>query len=239
MNEVRDDQVLVGKHTRREFRERMEAGELKACIIPVAATEQHLEHLAMEHDWRSCMHVAVEVARRLHPRVLVAPSMNIGISEHHMRHKGTLSALPGSWLGVLFDTIRSMHHAGFENILVLNGHGGNVAPCQGTWGQFQQRLECNLQFHSYWDFLDADTVGPFLETDRWPGHAQEFETAFALAVFPENVREDAMHDQEDKEPLSATAENGEALVAATITNVAAHVQAMIDGGSTAEIPAFH
>lgn len=239
MSDIRDEQVLLPKHTRREFRERMQAGELKACIIPVAATEQHLEHLAMEHDWRSCLHVAVEVARRLHPAAIVAPSMNIGISEHHMRHIGTLSALPGSWLSLLFDTIRSMHHAGFENILVLNGHGGNVAPCQGTWGQFQQRLEINLQFHSYWDFLDAETVGPHLETGRWPGHAQEFETAFALAVFPENVRVDAMKDQEDQEPLAATAEAGAIMVEATIEAVAAHVQGMIDGTEVAEIPPFH
>ena len=52
-DDVRDEQVLVGKHTRREFRQRMDGGELKACIIPVAATEQHLEHLSMEHDWRT------------------------------------------------------------------------------------------------------------------------------------------------------------------------------------------
>ncbi len=58
-------EVLQRKHTRREFRERMQSGELKACIIPVAAIEQHLEHLAMEHDWRSVCHVAVAVAERL------------------------------------------------------------------------------------------------------------------------------------------------------------------------------
>ncbi|MCA9021250.1 MAG: creatininase family protein, partial [Planctomycetaceae bacterium] len=137
---TQSSEVLLHKHTRREFRERMQSGELKACIIPVAATEQHLEHLAMEHDWRSVMLVATEAARLLAPNVIVAPSMNIGISEHHMKHPGTLSALPGSWLSVLFDTIRSMHHAGFSNILVLNGHGGNIAPCLGMWGQFQQRL---------------------------------------------------------------------------------------------------
>jgi len=44
------DQVLLGKLTRREFRQRMGSGALQACIIPVAAVEQHLEHLAMEHD---------------------------------------------------------------------------------------------------------------------------------------------------------------------------------------------
>jgi creatinine amidohydrolase len=232
-------EIQLLKHTRREFRERMQSGELKACIIPVAATEQHLEHLCMEHDWKSVNHISTLVAESLAPHVLVAPSMNIGISEHHMRHPGTLSALPGGWLSVLFDTIRSMESAGFKNIIVLNGHGGNVAPCTGMWGQFLQRLEINLQFHSYWDFMDPALADANLTTGRWPGHAQEFETAFALAAFPENVRHDAMQDQEDKEPLAATAESGQILIDALVDAVAAHVQKMIDGESVAEIPAFH
>ena len=230
---------IVGKLTRREFRERMQSGELKACIIPVAATEQHLEHLAMEHDWASCMHVATEVAGRLSPKVLVAPSMAVGISEHHMRHIGTISALPGSWLGVLGDTIRSMHHAGFQNILVLNGHGGNIAPCHGIWGQFQQRFEINLQFESYWDFLPESIAEAHLKTKRWPGHAQEFETAFALACFPENVRDQPMRDQDDQEPTYATAEAGRAMIDAIVEGVTSHVSDMISGKSVAEIPPFH
>jgi len=239
MSPTDDHKLLLPKHTRREFRQRMQAGELKVCIIPVAATEQHLEHLAMEHDWRSVMLVATEVARRTQPYTLVAPSMNIGISEHHMRHIGTLTAMPGSWLGVLFDTIRSMHHAGFENILVLNGHGGNVAPCNGIWGQFQQRLEINLQFYPYWDFLPQEVAEAHLKTKSWPGHAQEFETAFALHAFPENVRHDAMQDQDDKEPLAATAEAGAAMIEAMVENIAAHVRGMADGTNVWEIPEFH
>ncbi|MEC7567215.1 MAG: creatininase family protein [Planctomycetota bacterium] len=233
------EKVLLGKHTRREFRERMQSGALQACIIPVAATEQHLEHLAMEHDHASIMHISTQVAARLDPHVLVAPVMNIGISEHHMRHPGTLTAMPGSWLAVLFDAIRSMHVAGFQNILVLNGHGGNIAPCEGMWGQFLQRLEINLQFRSYWDFLSTEETAPFLETGRFPGHAQEFETAFALAAFPENVRLDAMADQKDQEPLAATAENGQALIDLAVQNVTTFVQAMLDGTEVAEIPPFH
>ena len=231
--------VLLTKFTRREFRQRMQAGELKACIIPVAATEQHLEHLAMEHDWRSCMHISTEVAKRLRPQVVVAPVMNIGISEHHMRHIGTLTAMPGSWLNLLSDAIRSMHHAGFTNILVLNGHGGNVAPCHGIWGQFLQRFKINLQFHSYWELMPAGVANAILKTKRFPGHAQEFETAFALAVFPENVRRDAMQDQEDKEPLEATAESGAVLVETIIDAVTKHVAAMIDGTNKVAIPPFH
>ena len=48
--------VFLGKLTRREFRSRMNSGELKACFIPVAAIEQHLEHLAMEHELAKCEH---------------------------------------------------------------------------------------------------------------------------------------------------------------------------------------
>lgn len=239
MPHVPNEQVLLPKLTRREFRERMQMGELKACIIPVAATEQHLEHLAMEHDWRSVMHMSTEIAKQLAPQVLVAPAMNIGISEHHMRHLGTLSALPGGWLSVLFDTIRSMHHAGFSNILVLNGHGGNIAPCQGMWGQFLQRLEINLFFKSYWEFLPEEVVKKNLKTGRFPGHAQEFETAFALATFPENVRRAAMEDQEDKEPLEATAEAGQTMIDAMVTEITSFLAGMIEGTNVAEIPHFH
>src|SRR5437667_11333951 len=105
---MRDPEVLQRKHTRREFRERMQSGELKACIIPVAAIEQHLEHLAMEHDWRSVCHVAVAVAERLQPQVVVAEGLMAGISEHHMRHPGTLSLSPGAFLAVLDDLIDSV-----------------------------------------------------------------------------------------------------------------------------------
>ena len=48
-----------------------------------------------------------------------------------------------------------------------------------------------------------------------------------------------MQDQEDTEPLLATAENGAAMVELIIDRVAAHLQSMIDGESVAEMPAFH
>src|SRR5438270_6416430 len=180
-------EVLQRKHTRREFRERMQSGELKACIIPMAAIEQHLEHLAIDHDWRSVCHVAIAVAERMRPHVLVAEGLMAGISEHHMRHPGTVSLRPGTFLAVLADLIDSVVRAGFKNVLVLNGHGGNVAPCRGIWDQFARQAMVNLQFISYWDTLTADDAkllkgGQRIPYDM-PGHAQEFETSFALSAF--------------------------------------------------------
>lgn len=231
-------EVLLGKLTRREFRERMRAGELQACVIPVAAIEQHLEHLAMEHDWRSVNEIALGAAKRLSPRVVVAQGLMAGISEHHMKHPGTLSLRPGSFLAVLSDMIESMARAGFRNILVLNGHGGNVRPCEGIWDQFLQLNEINLHFLSYWDMVDRQLARDVMKTSAVPGHAQEFETAFALAVFSENVRTEAMADQPDSSPAQATAETGRKLMELYITAVADYLLAMIDGRKTAPIPPF-
>ena len=236
---VRIKEIALGKMTRREFRQRMAAGELRACIIPVAAIEQHLEHLAMEHDWRSVCEVALRVADHLHPHVVVAQGLMAGISEHHMRHPGTLSLRPGSFLAVLYDLIDSMARAGFENILVLNGHGGNIEPCRGVWGQFVQLSQTNLHFLPYWEVLTEEDAKRHLKSGAIPGHAQEFETAIALSAFAENVRMDARTDQTDPTPALATPEAGHDLLQLIVERVARYVQEMIDGKRVAEMPPFH
>src|SRR5215471_17009475 len=236
-------EVLQRKLTRREFRERMRSGELKGCIVPVGAIEQHLEHLAMEHDWRSVCQVAVAVAERLRPNVLVAEGVMAGISEHHMRHPGTLSLKPGTFLAVLADLIDSVVRAGFRNVLVLNGHGGNVGPIKGSWKQHLLLSQVNLHFLSYWDVLNEADAKELLKgghqlPDDLPGHAQEFETAFALAAFPENVRTKIWTVQPDKKPSLATAKQGEEFIKRIVEKVAVYLQEMIEGKRIAKIPDY-
>lgn len=241
---MNDPEVLLGKTTRREFRQRIQSGQLKACLIPVAAVEQHLEHLAMEHDWRSVSHIAISVAQQLRPHVIVAQGLMAGVSEHHMRHPGTLSLRPGTFLAVLADQVDSMVRAGFRHILVLNGHGGNVQVCRSAWDQFLRQFQVNLHFLSYWDVLTEEdakqllTSGSRLPEDL-PGHAQEFETSFALAAFPENVRHQAVSDQPDPTPAMASSATGHELIRRIVDRLAQYVQEMLDGRRVQEIPAFH
>ena len=230
-------EIHLHKHSRREFRERINSGELQACIIPVAAIEQHLEHLAMEHDWRSACTIADGVAERLRPQVVVAQGVMAGISEHHMTHIGTLTLSPSTFLAVLGDLIDSVLRAGFKNILVLNGHGGNIVPCRAVWDQYLRRFQANLQFLPYWEVLDQEDAR-LLVTRDIPGHAQEFETAFARAAFPENVRSAAMQDQPDQSPTHATAAAGQQLIERVIERVAAHLTEMIAGNNVIPIPPF-
>jgi len=231
-------EVRLGKLTRREYREAAAAGSFKTAIVPVGSLEQHLEHLAMEHDTASVEYVAVEAARRVYPEAVVAAPLAVGISEHHMTHKGTLTAKPGSWLTVLFDAVECMVRHGAERVLILNGHGGNVAPLEGIIRQWRLYFrmtspKVDLLWTSYWNLIPEDFAKKHLKTGRMPGHAQEFETAFALALFPENLRTDAMQDQAEREPLEATAEAGRALADEAVRQVALYVEGMVSGENRA------
>jgi creatinine amidohydrolase/Fe(II)-dependent formamide hydrolase-like protein len=100
-----------------------------------------------------------------------------------------------------------------------------------------RRFQVNLHFLPYWDVLAAEDA-ELLETKRIPGHAQEFETAFAMSAFPENVRTQAVADQPDPEPAAATAETGAELIGRTVDRVSKFVEKMISGEESAQIPAF-
>ncbi len=227
-----DREVMLAKLTRREVRQALEDGKFKAAIIPTGSNEQHLEHLAMEHDIASSTYVAKEAAKRLFPQVIVSVPVAVGISEHHMVHKGTISAKPGPWLALLFDAVESLVRHGIKKVLILNGHGGNVAPVEGVKNQWDLYFksvdgEIEVQFQSYWD-LSREVAEQHCKTSV-PGHAQEYETAFALALFPENVRRDAMLDQDDREPLRASAEQGRLMAEAAVDKTAEFVRRMIKG----------
>ena len=235
-----NQEVMLQNHTRREFREAVQEGKFKTAIIPTGSIEQHLEHLPMEHDIASSTWVARQVAQRLYPQVIVAVPMAVGISEHHMVHIGSLTAKPGSWLAVLFDVVESFVRHGIKNILVLNGHGGNVRAVNAIIQQWRLFFDnttpgTNLHFHPYWNLIPQALIDELMTTKIAPGHAQEFETALAMAMFPENIRQEAMQEQEDKTPLEATEEKGRIMADVAVERVAEYVEAMLEGKTLLEV----
>ena len=117
-----DERVFVGDLTRREFRERIQAGTIKAAIVPTAATEQHNEHLHMIHDTFHVSYMADHAAKKLLPQVVVATPVGIGVSEHWMDHIGTLTVRPEIFCEYVFDVCNSLVRAGVENVLdVIRG----------------------------------------------------------------------------------------------------------------------
>lgn len=218
-----EQQVLLWEMTRAAFREGIESGRIQAAIVPTGSTEQHLEHLAMIHDTASVTYVAEKAALALYPRVVVATPLAIGISEHWMKHKGTLTVREELFCELVYDVCDSLKRGGIQHILVLNGHGGNV-PVAKHMEDFAERLEIPLRFYSYWDLISRELIAEHMESGQVPSHAREFETSIALAVFPERVHHEAMEDREAK---LATAEKGEAMIQGAVAGVVCLLQEMM------------
>lgn len=223
---MEDRRVFVGDLTRKEFRQRMEAGTIKAAIVPCAATEQHNEHLEMIHDTLHVTYMAEQAAVRLYPQVVVATPVPIGVSEHWMAHKGTLTVRPEIFCEYVFDVCHSLVRAGVPNVLILNGHGGNVKPLMRRLEEYREKLKVNLRFQSYWDVYDPDIVPRYMEAGSLPGHACEFETSTMLALAPQRVH---TQDIDNEAAALGRREKGEALLEPAVAGVADVLRRMIAG----------
>jgi creatinine amidohydrolase len=197
---VNPRKVLLWESTRKEFREALEGGVLKAMIVPTGSTEQHNEHLAMINDTASVTLVAQQAALLLYPQVLVATPVPVGVSPHWMDRKGTLTLTKETFLAVVYEICESLKTHGVNTILVLNGHGGNVGPLHDAVPDFARKLGINVQTSSYWDAYTPEIVKKYMTSNKAPGHAGEFETSFAMAAFPQRIHWEGV-DYEKIKPL--------------------------------------
>ncbi len=210
MNEryIHPDKVMLGERTRKEVREALERGELKAALLPIGAIEQHNEHLSLNLDIVLSTFIAQRVALRLYPRALVAPSCPVGYSPYHMARKGTLTLRKETLKAYLYDVIESLATHGIGAVLVVNGHGGNHALLKDELPAWQQELGLVLDEVSYWTGISDDERCEILQgyRDLRDGkldtvarqtalnHASEEETSVMLAASPQRVRPFSLQD---------------------------------------------
>ena len=163
-------------------------GSIGLVLIPVGATEQHGPNIAYQSDIALATAVAMELARRQAPRVLVAPGVPWGVSPHHMAFAGTLSLEADTLVLILRDLVRSLARHGFRKILIINGHGGN----DPALGVAVQRIytECDVDFVGACSYFRLIDTRPFQEqiTSVYTGHACELEVSWALALRPDIVK---------------------------------------------------
>jgi creatinine amidohydrolase len=207
--------------------------------FPVAALEQHGRHLPLFTDSLLLEEIVRRASDRLADRVLFAPLLWLGNSDHHLDFPGTLSAPPRAYLDVLGGLAENFIRHGFRRLVFINGHGGNDVP--GRQAVFEvrqrhrQRQDLLLLFATYWQ-LGAKPWGtdPSLRQHQM-GHACEWETSMILRIAPKLVsplnqlepvpfgdsfgtatrgwitKERSVHGHIG-DPRAATAEKGEALL---------------------------
>src|SRR6185369_6357614 len=131
-------------------------------VIPIAALEQHGRHMPLFTDSMLCGEVIRRVSEKLGDRVLFAPLMWLGNSQHHLDFAGTLSARPRSYLDLLNGLLENFLQHGFRRLVFINGHGGNDVPGKQAIFEVRQRHrhrdDLLLLFATYWNLADTSRL---------------------------------------------------------------------------------
>jgi creatinine amidohydrolase len=162
----------------------------RIALLPIGSCEQHGRHLPFDTDAAVADELARRLARRLADLAVLCPTVGYGLSEHHLGFAGTLTLRPNTLLAVLADLLESLHHAGLQRVLVINGHGGNIDAINLA-ARTARRDHGMLVASAMWAVLGADVVAETAAGSSF-GHACETETSVALALFGDRVRLDRL-----------------------------------------------
>lgn len=206
--------LLWEKLTWEEIQGLRQSGQ-SLCLLPVGATEQHGPHLGVGMDTCNAVELCEAVSKAT--GVPVLPALSYGCSSGHSRRwPGTLAVQPPTLITTVVEIFDWLQSAGFNRLLLVNGHVGNAAP-----------LRCALEIiRSRWDeamvaVCNVSEISPrvqaefFADARDW--HANAAETSLMMAVAPELVRPERLGASDDEDrtdglvfahPVNRTSLNG-------------------------------
>lgn len=203
-------------------------------VVPLGATEQHGPHLPLSTDTAVAAAVARRAAAARPAMVVAAPALPYGSSGEHAGFAGTLSIGQDALEQVVVELVRSAD--AFAGVVLASGHGGNAAPVA--------RAVATLQG-------EGRRVAAWSPRGYVDAHAGRTETSLLLALDPGAVRVEAAAAGDARpiaellpalraggvrsvaangvlgDPAGASAEEGEALLAALVDDLLAAIDALV------------
>ena len=150
-------------------------------VVPAGSFEQHGYHMPLNTDAYIPYKLALLSSERASGfKLIVAPPITYGCSEHYMGFPGTISLRTETLKLLVKDVCRSIIRHGFRRIIVLNGHGGNFAPLQIAIRELKGEVNAVIALVNWWDLV-ADVIRGVRES-KVMHHADEVETSVALAL---------------------------------------------------------
>ena len=169
---------------------------LKRCtgiIIPIGSTEQHGPNGLVGTD-AICPEVIAREAGN-EAGLLVGPTFNVGIAQHHLAFPGSMTLRPSTMIAVMNDWIESLTRHGFERIYFLNGHGGNITTINASFAEYYANFSldaqpCPVQLmqRNWWELAGVrDTCAKLFPVGEG-SHATASEVAVTQYAYPDHIK---------------------------------------------------
>lgn len=166
----------------------------KVVLLPIGSTEQHGPHLPLDVDNFLARSVCVAAAKRAPRELLIMPTIPYGYNEHALDFPGTIDVAYDHFINYCLDVCKSVAHAGFDRIMLVDGHGSNEHLCEfvarratlETDALVASTIWTNLAVEAFEAVRTSDTGGA--------AHACELETSAYLYLDAARVQMDKAQD---------------------------------------------
>jgi creatinine amidohydrolase len=108
-----------------------------------------------------------------------------------MRFGGTFTFDIPTYRAVLLCLLQSIARHGFKRVLIVNGHGGNIAALAAFLPDLVRATSLELRVTTYFEQARA-ALAAVLEDQESVHHACEAETSMMLVIAPDSVRRERL-----------------------------------------------
>jgi creatinine amidohydrolase len=167
-------------------------------IMPIGSTEQHGPNGLIGTDALTAQHIATDAGEQA--GILVAPTIAVGMAQHHMAFKGSMTLRPSTLILVIREYVESLAHHGFDRFFFVNGHGGNIATISAAFqeiygastlakGDNGNRGAVKCKLRNWWDGSEAKALISKEFGKKDGSHATISEVAMTQHLFPEHIKQ--------------------------------------------------
>lgn len=167
----------------------------QGIIMPIGSTEQHGPNGLIGTD-AICGEV---VGQALGEAVdaLVAPTIAVGMAQHHLGFAGSIALRPTTLIAVVRDMVLSLARHGFRRFYFVNGHGGNIATLNAAFSEIYAEasfaqpgnapgVKCRLR--NWWEAPGVKRLSKDLYGAAEGSHATPSEVSLTWHAYPEAAR---------------------------------------------------
>ena len=162
-------------------------------IIPIGSTEQHGPTGLIGTDALTAEMIGRGVGEKV--GALVAPTISVGMAQHHLAFPGTMTVRPSTLVALIRDQVMSLARNGFTRFYFLNGHGGNVATIEAAFSELYAEVSysggkrgfaCKLK--NWWDLSGVNALAQRQFPVGHGSHATPSEIAVTQWGYPDSIK---------------------------------------------------
>jgi creatinine amidohydrolase len=167
----------------------------RGIIIPIGSTEQHGPNGLIGTD-AICAEVIAEGVGKA-ADALVAPTIAVGMAQHHLGFAGSMTLRPTTLIAVVRDMVESLMRHGFDRFFFINGHGGNIATVTAAFSEIHAARSLQaagnapsvkLKLKNWWQTRGVAELSKELYGDAEGSHATPSEVAVTQYARPHAIK---------------------------------------------------